>query len=323
MRKSAVAAAVVVAALAAGAGTALVWDARADAAAAASQDRVASALAAGEHDERAAAQLADRSSGIVSRSLLASAHADLAAQVPEAQAVLDASAGQVADEAVRERLAAALAAALAVLDAGAAPALAEDASAELAAASAAVSAAQQEWLAARAAQEAAIRTAQAPTGNGSPAPVCTVPAQEPFFTSIPAEDGDGSNGNLPRSAMKVLPWSDEHGSEFWLVAEATDALIALNDAFRLQFGHDIDLDLTYRDYCTQVAMGQYYGYPRAARPGTSNHGWGKAIDVPEWPDQYGYGTPMHTWLAQNGPAYGWHEQPQKRGSEYWHFDYTG
>ena len=100
----------------------------------------------------------------------------------------------------------------------------------------------------------------------------------------------------------------------------------LNVAFRAEFGHDLDLDLTYRDYATQVAMREALG-SIAARPGTSKHGTGYALDVPELPCEYGYGTPQHTWLVGQGPSYGWVQPSWARqgGSnpEYWHFEYVG
>ena len=43
----------------------------------------------------------------------------------------------------------------------------------------------------------------------------------------------------------------------------------------------------------------------AAEPGTSSHGTGLALDVPELPCEYGWDTPQRDWLVANGPAYGW------------------
>jgi LAS superfamily LD-carboxypeptidase LdcB len=43
------------------------------------------------------------------------------------------------------------------------------------------------------------------------------------------------------------------------------------------------MDLTYRSYEDQVAMTEAFG-ALAARPGTSSHGLGTALDVQEWPD---------------------------------------
>ncbi len=65
----------------------------------------------------------------------------------------------------------------------------------------------------------------------------------------------------------------------------------------------------------------------AAVPGTSKHGTGTAIDVPELPCDYGYGTAEYRWLLANGPRFGW-VQPswaRENGSspEYWHYEYVG
>jgi LAS superfamily LD-carboxypeptidase LdcB len=55
----------------------------------------------------------------------------------------------------------------------------------------------------------------------------------------------------------------------------------------------------------------------AAYPGTSKHGWGTAIDVPERPCEYGLHTPQRDWLVANGARFGWYPI----ASEYWHFEY--
>ena len=62
----------------------------------------------------------------------------------------------------------------------------------------------------------------------------------------------------------------------------------------------------------------------AARPGTSNHGWGTAIDTWEWA-AYDFGSARHEWLVANGPAYGWvcPAATEAGNPEYWHFEYTG
>lgn len=325
-RRALLPAVVAVVALVAGGATAWTRDLRAQAAAD-SRERVAAAVAAVRHDEWQASRLAVRSADLVGRDVLDEARATLADLLPPASAALGASEGEVSDEAVRARLAAAIAAAQGGME-RAAPASSGALADALAQATAAVVAAHEEWLAAQAAAAAvAAEAAQASSSPLTGAPGteppggCSVPAQPPFYPSVPSEAGDGSNGNLPRSSMAALPWFDTHGNELWLITAAARQLTALDAEFVGQFGHHIDVDISYRDYCTQLAMEQYYGYPRAARAGTSIHGLGRAIDVWEWPDQYGYGTPQHTWLAENGPRFGWYEQPP--GGEYWHFDYRG
>lgn len=195
---------------------------------------------------------------------------------------------------------------------------------------------------ARAEQEQAAQAApsagtaspgQAPGRSGGAGPDCGGPdSYEPpsgdvgFFTSVPAETGDGSNGRVPRSRTAALAWCvDSRGNAQWLRADAAAALTRMNEAFRAVFGENIAVDMAYRSYEDQVAMREHYGGV-AARPGTSNHGWGTAFDTWEWA-AYGFGSARYEWLVANGPAHGWVAPAWARrgGSnpEYWHFEYVG
>jgi len=317
VRRTAVAVAVVVA-LAAGGGSAWALDERGRAGDEASRERVASAVAAGVDDDETATQLASRSAGEVSRALLADSRQGLAAALPQVQGVLEASAGQVADDAVRQALATAIARARAALDAGVAPVRADALAGELVATAGVVTTAQAEWLAAKkAAEEAAVAAAARSGASGSTGVCVDTYVRSDWPPSEPTAAGDGTNGNMNIASMTPLSWtSDPRGQQYWLAAEATTALEQLNVAFRAEFGHDLPIDLAYRDLQTQREMKAALG-PIAATPGESNHGLGKAFDLPEWTCQYGFGTAKHNWLAQHGPAYGWYELR----SEYWHFDF--
>ena len=186
--------------------------------------------------------------------------------------------------------------------------------------------------AARTALIAAQATVPTPTPTPRPsrstAPSCvSTYTGPPFYTSAPTADGDGSNGHLPASAMTALSWSvDDLGTPFYLRSAAAAALERLNKAFTAALGHPLDLDLTYRDYATQVAVRAALGTV-AAPPGTSAHGTGLAIDVPEWPCSYGWDTAARAWLLQHGPAVGWVQPAWARASgsnpEYWHYEYRG
>lgn len=321
-----VVAAVVAAALVAGGGAAWAWDARANGTATAeSRDRVASAVAAGQSDERSGADLSGRSADLTGQGLLGDSAAALSQAIPAAQAVLDASAGKVADDAARQQLASAIALAQAAVAGSVAPARADELATALSSAAGAVTAAQQAWEADQAAKAAAAtasaRAAASATARATPTPVdsCQTTYHGPaFYTSEPSATGTGSNGDIPASAMAPVSWAtDSRGVGYWLVKAATASLEQLDVAFRAQFGHDLDIDLAYRDYATQVAMRAALGASVAAKPGTSNHGWGTAIDVPEWPCEYGRHTPQRDWLVAQGPQYGWYPDP----NEYWHFDY--
>ncbi|MCG7286357.1 M15 family metallopeptidase [Cellulomonas sp. ACRRI] len=210
---------------------------------------------------------------------------------------------------------------------------AEQAAAEAAAAAAEAARAAEEQAAADAAR------ASAGTGSGAPAGAPSGPGiagwvdgrpvdaqgNVLWVTSVPTADGDGSNGHMPASAMCQVPWgTDQLGFAQYLRCDAADALTALNEAFRAQFGAPVDMDLTYRSYEDQVAMKAAFG-GLAAAPGTSSHGLGTALDVQEWPGTYGFGTARYDWLVANGPTYGWYAPARVRQgqpyAEYWHFEY--
>lgn len=276
------------------------------------------------HAARERAEDAERTAEVLGLSAdLAAAEQDFLAERDRA-ATLDASrAAADAARAAREQAAAEAAAAQAAAEAEAARVAAEQAAAE---------------QAAREAREAADRAAAAPAGSGTgtgtgAAGIAGYRDGRPvdaagnvlWVTSVPTADGDGSNGNMPASAMCAVPWgTDQLGFTQYLRCDAADALTALNEAFRAQFGASLDLDLTYRSYEDQVAMKAAFG-GLAAAPGTSSHGLGTALDVQEWPGTYGFGTPRYDWLVANGPAYGWYAPARVREgqpyAEYWHFEY--
>lgn len=211
--------------------------------------------------------------------------------------------------------------------------------AEQAAAEAARAAEEQAAAEAAAAAAAEAEAARGATSGGAPAGAPSNPGiagwvdgrpvdaqgNVLWVTSVPTADGDGSNGHMPASAMCQVPWgTDQLGFAQYLRCDAADALTAMNEAFRAQFGASIDLDLTYRSYADQVAMKAAFG-GLAAAPGTSSHGLGTALDVQEWVGTYGFGTARYDWLVANGPAYGWYAPARVRQGqpyeEYWHFEY--
>lgn len=204
----------------------------------------------------------------------------------------------------------------------------EQAAAEQAAAQAAAEQAAAEQAAAD--RPSPAPPATTPTAPAAPAPPACVNdstyAGPPFYTSAPTEQGDGSNGNLPASAMTRLTWGfDTAGTPQYLTTQAAAALDRLNASYRVTFGTDLDLDLTYRSFDEQVRMREALGSV-AAVPGTSSHGTGRAFDLQEW-SCYSFGSARYVWLVENGPAFGWVAPGWARQSgsnpEYWHFEYTG
>lgn len=129
-----------------------------------------------------------------------------------------------------------------------------------------------------------------------------------------------SNGNIPRSAMSELSFAPGH----YIRADAAVMLELLNVEFRDTFGYDIRMTDSYRSYASQVVTKANKGY-LAARPGTSNHGWGLALDLRDAVAKWG--TAERNWLVANGSTYGW-VSPNwaQRGNgkeEPWHWEFEG
>ncbi|WP_417366916.1 SH3 domain-containing protein [Glutamicibacter arilaitensis] len=138
-----------------------------------------------------------------------------------------------------------------------------------------------------------------------------------------------SNGRLPESMLAAIPWDTE---KTLIAAPALADLTRLNTAFKKKFGKNLDIDLAYRTLDTQKYYYKELGPYIAAKPGTSNHGWGLAIDVPE-SHAYSFRGKYYKWLKSNSKKHNWvHrknlEEFRADGSrnpyaEAWHFEYTG
>ncbi|QKE82638.1 D-alanyl-D-alanine carboxypeptidase family protein [Arthrobacter sp. NEB 688] len=133
--------------------------------------------------------------------------------------------------------------------------------------------------------------------------------------------GGYSNGKIPLTALCAIPFAPADS----LRCDATRKLSSLNKVYKARFGGDLCINDGYRSYTQQVATFKKYGSPRAAKPGTSTHGWGLAVDFGCSIGTYS-GT-RYKWLSVNGPKYGW-AQPTwalAKGSnpEAWHWQYFG
>jgi D-alanyl-D-alanine carboxypeptidase len=131
-----------------------------------------------------------------------------------------------------------------------------------------------------------------------------------------APKGEASNGELPDG------WLCEIGvGNHKLRTDAAVSFAKMNVAFKKDTGKDLAVTDSYRSLESQVSVAERKpGF--AARPGTSNHGWGLALDL-------GAGTSSGTgeqyeWLVANADKFGW-ENPDwaKRNSyELWHWEYV-
>lgn len=130
----------------------------------------------------------------------------------------------------------------------------------------------------------------------------------------------GENGKIDSKYLCSIPWASSQR----VLCGASADLAAMNQAYRAQFGKDININEGYRDYAGQVEAKAIYG-GGAATPGTSNHGWGKAIDFGGGINSFG--TAEHQWMKNNAGKYGWFHPgwAQQGGSlpEAWHWEWAG
>ena len=126
------------------------------------------------------------------------------------------------------------------------------------------------------------------------------------------------SGHLDLSNLCKIPWSSAV-----LRCDATQALEKLNTAYKAQFGVDLGISGGYRDYASQVLVKAQKG-GLAATPGTSNHGWGLAVDLSGIGAE---GSTRHAWLRANAPAFGWQHPSWARNGgakpEAWHWEFVG
>ncbi|GMA89304.1 hypothetical protein GCM10025868_45540 [Angustibacter aerolatus] len=105
------------------------------------------------------------------------------------------------------------------------------------------------------------------------------------------------NGSIPTAALCPLWGAPGHR----LRADAAAAFERLSKAYAKQFGTPVCVTDSYRTLAEQVRLAAVK--PRlAARPGTSNHGWGTATDL--CGGIQSFGTAQHAWMLGHAPLYG-------------------
>jgi hypothetical protein len=116
-------------------------------------------------------------------------------------------------------------------------------------------------------------------------------------------------------------------SVYWEAAVATSAMIAQ----AAKDGVTLTPTSCYRDYAGQVAARESWcalgACEMAAVPGTSNHGWGKAIDFAEGNREMTYDSPGYQWMLTWASYYGYiHPKVMKADGpvpEPWHWEWVG
>lgn len=119
------------------------------------------------------------------------------------------------------------------------------------------------------------------------------------------------NGRIPLGALRPIPGTAEH---MW--APAADAFVRMRDAAARDGIHLTVVD-AYRPYEDQVRLaaelGLYSEGGLAATPGTSQHGWGRAVDVAT-------DDATVAWLRANAASFGFVETVPR---EPWHWEFHG
>ena len=131
--------------------------------------------------------------------------------------------------------------------------------------------------------------------------------------------GGYPNGLIPPSAMCPIGVGSHQ-----LRCDAAAAFRAMSAAYASSFGASICVTDSYRTYASQVRL---YGEKPAlaAVPGTSNHGWGLALDLCGGIQTFG--TAPYAWMVANAGRFGflhptWAD-PGRGREEPWHWEFAG
>ena len=128
--------------------------------------------------------------------------------------------------------------------------------------------------------------------------------------------GGYQNGRIPKDALAEVGQGSHR-----LESEAAKAWMAMREAAKAD-GIDLSLTDSYRTYQSQVRLREEKGDVVAtATPGTSVHGWGRAVDANVRDNR------TLQWLNENGPKYGWlwpdWAQQDGKNFEPWHREFVG
>jgi hypothetical protein len=129
--------------------------------------------------------------------------------------------------------------------------------------------------------------------------------------------GGYSNGQIPRSVLCPLGVAGH-----MLRCDAATAYRAMSDEFAAAFGTPLCITDSYRSYAAQVEAFQEKP-ALAAVPGTSNHGWGLAVDLCGGINSAG--TPQWAWMQANAGRFGFLNpqwaRPGAEKPEPWHWEF--
>jgi hypothetical protein len=142
----------------------------------------------------------------------------------------------------------------------------------------------------------------------------------PYLSAFGAADGwrGYGNGKMPADSLcRVAPGQK-------LRCDAAAAYGELAAAYKADFHKELCITDSYRSYRAQIDLLRRKP-TLAAFPGTSNHGWGLAVDLCDGVNEFG--TPQYEWLIAHAAAYGWvHPEWAREGGsrqEPWHWEFAG
>lgn len=157
-----------------------------------------------------------------------------------------------------------------------------------------------------------------------------LPDQTACTPTVPAEMKAGcgkgtvdfsqfSNGRIPREYLCPIAVNPSH----MLRPDAAKAFDELSKAYSERFNGDkICITDSYRSYEAQVDVARRKP-GLAAKPGTSNHGLGQAVDLAC--GIHVFGSVQHEWMKANAGKYGWKHpkwaQPDGSKPEPWHWEF--
>jgi hypothetical protein len=127
-----------------------------------------------------------------------------------------------------------------------------------------------------------------------------------------------ANGNLDPAVLCRLWRAPGHR----LRTDAAKAFARMSQYHLTTQGTPLCVTDSYRSYSEQVDV--YRRKPDlAAVPGTSNHGWGRALDLCGGVQTAG--TAAYRWMKRNAPQFGWHHpawaEPSGSKPEAWHWEF--
>ncbi|PZF83182.1 hypothetical protein C1I92_13790 [Jiangella anatolica] len=167
----------------------------------------------------------------------------------------------------------------------------------------------------------------APSPSPTAAPVTPTPTPTPSPTGFPPVAG--CDATLPGDDVANGELGDEHlcaiGSGQRLRPDAAASFVALDAFYRAETGEGLIECVTdsYRSYEAQVDVADRKP-GLAAEPGTSEHGWGLAVDVGCGANSFD--GALYDWLDDNADEFGWENpdwaRPGGSTPEPWHWEFT-